>query len=488
MVLRSAGGTEEMPSNSACRDLPKARFRQVLTAALIFVTLLMTVGTRAGSADDGRIIAAASGDDGFTNTVLRPGINYVGWVATSTPPATLFEEVPQIEVIWAWAADEQRWLLAAPSMPRSLWTLHVLAPGMALGLRVDSEQSVEWRRDTSPARGKVELHSGSNFVAWAGPEGSSAETLRKGIGGSLEALLLWDGTQFTDEFDRVSRGAALYVRVGRDVNWLQPTGLMPEIYWVGGPTPWQRETVHEQVRQGLDAVAATFGIEADPSIYILVVNVDIEAVIELRGVTTEQARSLRQKWNQGVRFGNARAHAARTSIRRDGSAGDFRQFFVHEYAHVMQFHLIGADRLVSAWLMEGHAMWVRHHAALGSRSERDWEELVRSTDRQAREFCSRASLVEFESWGSICPYTLGFLAVEFLAEEYGEAAILDFWQLVGVEARAQGISGDPPEFETLREQARADPHAPVIPWRSAFQTAFGLSVDEFYTIFADEHG
>ena len=439
------------------------------------------------AAEEGGTNNAISTDNRLASTTLRPGLNFVGWIEESTPPTTLFEEVPEIEVIWGWDAGGQRWLAAAPSMPDSLWTLKMLFPGMALGMRIHSEQSVEWKRDTSPTRGKVELRSGSNLVAWAGRDGASVEMLRRGIGPALESLQLWDGSRFTGEFEHVHRGAALHVQVKRDVNWLQPTGLTPVTYWVGEPTREQREVVAEQVRQGLDAVAENFAVEADPSTYILVVNVDIESVIELRGVTAEQGGTLRQKWDQGVRFGNARAHAVRTSIRQGDTAEGYRRFFLHEYAHVIQFHLIGADRLVAAWLMEGHADWLVHLAMLGDRSDRNWAELVNRVEGQARKSCPRTSLVESEGWGSTCPYKLGFLAIESLADEHGEAAILNFWHLVGAEAREQGIAGDPPEFETLRDQARADQRAMYISWKNAFQTAFGISAEKFYTVFSEEY-
>ena len=39
---------------------------------------------------------------------LRPGDNYVGWISESRPVQSLFDELPQIELIWAWSASRQQ--------------------------------------------------------------------------------------------------------------------------------------------------------------------------------------------------------------------------------------------------------------------------------------------------------------------------------------------------------------------------------------------
>lgn len=82
------------------------------------------------------------------STMLRPGENLVAWSALDAVPAAvgLRQVRDAATMIGAWDAEKQRWRLAVPHAPHSLWTLTQFNHGDAIW--IDAADEIEWRQLT----------------------------------------------------------------------------------------------------------------------------------------------------------------------------------------------------------------------------------------------------------------------------------------------------------------------------------------------------
>ncbi len=82
------------------------------------------------------------------STMLRPGENLVAWSALDAVPAAvgLRQIRDAATMIGAWDAEEQRWRLAVPHIPHSMWTLTQFNHGDAVWIAAADE--IEWRQLT----------------------------------------------------------------------------------------------------------------------------------------------------------------------------------------------------------------------------------------------------------------------------------------------------------------------------------------------------
>ena len=143
----------------------------------------------------------------------------------------------------------------------------------------------------------------------------------------------------------------------------------------------------------------------------------------------------------------------------DGPA--HKLLMAHEYFHVLQRHLSEFAPGPPPWLVEGSA----HYTALLYISD----EGIRPYDEDRRNVISFAAGLDIpfrdldhdlahwrEQLGEV--YNAGVLASEWLINEVGTSAYIDFWRLLATETT----------------------------WQAAFSAAFGISVDEFHDAF-EEH-
>ena len=200
-------------------------------------------------------VARAEEPSGDIVTVLQPGENLVGWIAAEASIGDLFAAVPEIEAVWAWDTHRRRWRAASPRVPETFHSLRTLTPGMGLLIQLGGDRPVEWTRSAVPARGLVQLRPGPNLVAWSGPDDSEITWLSKGIGLSLvSAGVLSSGetgwslydpanAATAESFPAINRGDALWITSSRNINWLQPTGVLPKIEFPGGASQQLQERV-----------------------------------------------------------------------------------------------------------------------------------------------------------------------------------------------------------------------------------------------------
>lgn len=138
-----------------------------------------------------------------------------------------------------------------------------------------------------------------------------------------------------------------------------------------------------------------------------------------------------------------------------------------QHPHKKPRSLLEVDKTGPAWLQEGSAEYaaVRTHTHEGVLEQRDssFAEAKAQRRTQARE--TAAPLQSLETYagmfavGGDISYPLGFMATDFLVENFGDfpalPALVSFYEAIG----------------------------PDTTWQDAFQNTFGLSIDEFYAEF-----
>ena len=129
--------------------------------------------------------------------------------------------------------------------------------------------------------------------------------------------------------------------------------------------------------------------------------------------------------------------------------------WAHELVHVFQYELSEKWSLQPAWLAEGSAEFLADRAMLNSGAlhseERRWVvERANRIDNPLRELETHYEFLDKDA-----PYSYAHMAAELLASRAGEGAILRYYALL-----TRGTD-----------------------WRDAFESAFGLTVDDFYVLF-----
>ena len=147
----------------------------------------------------------------------------------------------------------------------------------------------------------------------------------------------------------------------------------------------------------------------------------------------------------------------------------FVKIAAHELAHCYQYRLGGLDVYDTAyeevrvygpaWLMEGTAEF-QAARVLSNGSVIPYDQRREHHARLSRQV--EISLSEMETYAGLLSghghFDVAVMAAELLAQHAGEGSLITYWALLG----------------------------PETPWQKAFQTAFGMTVEEFYSIF-EEH-
>ena len=423
---------------------------------------------------------------------LEPGVNLVGWTGEPTSTSQLFDEIPQLESIWAWDAELDDWIIAGRGAPEWLGGLGRVWAGTGLRLVLGGEEPFLWQRSTEPTSGLVKLRTGWNLVAWSGADGAPIEQVAKGIGWSLRELRRWDAANqqwttwtspersaqliaasaadqgATDEETEpvtVRRGEALWVNTARSINWLQPTDILPRLVFPGGASDELQARVREDLESVLAFYGQQYGIQAEPDFTVYIPK-DVEALIQAQkddGYEIDAAH-IRAQWNLHGGWGGEEIMVKQTLWPGGLPTSEIaraRYVLTHEYFHVLQGQL--SHRGASQWLVEGTATWAAgdHQVIDGLHT---WEGAREGTLSNITE--DTPSLRSTESNNAAWQYTLGWLATDRLTEAAGGGSYIEFWRRLA-----------PTEIGSHHRWTSTPG------WRAAFQETFGLPTSSFYADF-----
>ena len=381
-------------------------------------------------------------------TELHPEWNLAGWTGPATNISAVLEATPQLEAIYSWDGKTQSFRGAIRAKSGIDGSLKALEPGMGLWLYIGGTERVSWTRPFLTESALVSLAEGWNLMSWGGRDGASPEDILNPLGAELVLAATWDATtgQFllsstatpatSNTLHEVRRGDALWLSTPAAGSWLQPGRPTPEVVLLGDFATGTEDRYRRNVEESQVFFAERYGvITSDVTFYFAS---DRESLVD----TYRQVRG--------------RDPASNLCADSTGNAifiATYRCFPVaHEYFHSIQQYLSGDTyRGSPTWIVEGSAVYTdfqrRYSRGIASYEEAYhfiWSSLGIELDSETAA-TMRASIAN----------SIGYLAMEWLADEAGEAAIVDY-------------------FGALKSAED---------WETAFERAFGLSVSEFYSRF-----
>ena len=381
--------------------------------------------------------ARADTSDAVT-TLLDPGWNMAGWIEPEADVEELFEAIPQLEAVYAWDAERQRFLAAYAGSPQPHGNLTKVAPGMGLWLRLDGDEPVSWTRAASPdpSAGLVSLSEGWNLVAWTGSDGASFGDAFAALDDDLQVALAWDTEiewflQYVPDSPsaaalvrEVKQGGAVWLEVSEERYWLQPGSVDPTVEFYGPFTEERQAEIRAENLSVVTYFAERYGLlEPDFRLYV---GADRESLTQARrevlGIPEPSFVLCGVAVNELVFLADWCATATH----------DITSPLAHEYFHVLQTHLVSRIPVpqtiyVADWLLEGTAeyMAIEYHISRGHTSQEAVESVLVNTmtynPRDVGEI--EANISDIDTGG----YHAAAFAVRRLVSQSGEAAIRDFF-------------------------------------------------------------
>ena len=364
-------------------------------------------------------------DDTIT-TVLRPGLNLAGWIGSAASVEAIFDDIPELDLVYAWDAENQWFVWAVRTDTGVVGNLHMLSPGMGLWLSIAGEQPVSWTRPALREASASSLRQGWNLVAWTGEDGAPAtDALR-----DLDAILTSSADASGREPTSLTRGSALWLNVSAARHWQQPSsdpvadvqaGVEPTLEFLT-PVSLEREA---EVRALITDVVEFF---------------DDRRVGRVPGLTI--------RWGDPQRSGcSGRYFRSENAI----SMSDCTAIFAHEYVHAIQDYLNSDDLYVPHWFSEGSAdLWALiYHDYVGADSYTyHFRSIVLELGRGEGFIRSHSEVGFYHSWHA---------RVHLMAKMHGAGVVFDFYR------RLSG-AGD---------------------WQEAFRQSMGMTILEFNVEFAE---
>ena len=396
---------------------------------------------------------------------------------------------------------------------------------MGMFLWINGAHSVRWPfAHQTPVTGLVKLHEGRNLVAWSGPDKSPIYKVALGIGRSLNELQVWDPTlrrfrPHTPSSPLIDRGGVLWVTVYHDVNWLEPTDILPRVVFAGA-VPWYiKREVRSDLNDAVNFFEEEWGIQADHSTTTVYVATDPDS-LEPYLPDNHPCGPVGEAWSEsrawfcgdpdGFSYIVTKADRWRSNQGNAGAEG--RYDLLHEYSHAVQHQLSGSgpgdlNTEHPGWLLEGMAFWVEGLLyvddlyAIGEENrDRDW--LRRDNQRRLEDPNYNApALADLEERGAHAGsfgeyttwlYELGSAAVDRLAGSAvggwhrNQGAVIEYWRL-SLEHSAEEVevannsSADFGDEFTVWVDLSDETDTPR--WHVAFERAFDVTVSEFYDEF-----
>ena len=428
------------------------------------------------------VTSVTRADDAATETLeLHPGDNFIGWVAEPIAVADIFEQVPEATLIFTWSADSRTYQHAIRDVGGSLYRLD---PGMAANIRVDGDQSVQWERSLTPAKGGITLYTGVNWVAWNGRDDWPLDQVARGIGTSLisieveeRGIVYQPGSDISEAIKSLSgesslrRGDALRVTVNRDLRWLQPTGMMPNIVWVGDISESLKNSMTADIRDLVDYFADTHALETDFSNTTILIWDTVEHAVAYQDTNPQYpfplgGEGLRVHLENQPAGGTAWGFVITSGLWDPNPRRSlFKDVASHEWFHALQIQLTDYFRWGRVeWMVEGTAVWFGDFGTRIDDGYQSHEESRRIYLSSAKD--TAATLRSAEKQNTPWQYQLGLLAVDLLIERSGADSIVEYFR----QQHPQPIGSN--------RQWQITPSID-----DAFVAAFGLEISDFYDQF-----
>ena len=247
-----------------------------------------------------------------------------------------------------------------------------------------------------------------------------------------------------------------------------------------GVSSESEQSIREGVERGSAFLASTLNFKLSGNLTVFA-SADLDDLVDtymLRlGLPPDQRAATRNRW---ATSSTAEAWAGRLFI-FTGSKGwssssasadvasTRKKIVAHEYFHSVQGELTKPAGLAGVpnsevplegprWLLEGAAEWIGFRALADARMI---DFAIVNAEQLERASTVPVALKSLESWsgmeqtGTGGAYPLGFAGVDFLMRDVPVTSLIEFWGAIG-----RGVT-----------------------WKIAFQSAFGRSIDVFYTEF-----
>ena len=344
---------------------------------------------------------AAAADDTVT-TELQPGLNLAGWTEDEASIEAIFDDIPALDLVYAWDAGDQWFRWAARTESGVQGDLTTLTPGMGLWLSITGREPVTWTRRIVAQVASASLREGWNLVVWGGEDNMASEEALKDLEHILHTALDVDARRPL----KFGRGDAYWLDVAVSREWDQ-LYRYPAFEFVSGYSPEKQREVRQKVDELVEFFYQRLGVRAS-------------------GLT------LRYGDRTVSACGEYRS-ATHTIFIRDDAC--FRAL-AHEYVHALQGQLTGNSDLVPGWLVEGSADY--------------WADVYRDalqSEDYLQEFRRLARRVERLAFIPAHPtYDVAHLAAHTLIKRVGEDRVVSYFRAL---SEGQGFGWQDPFRSTF---------------------------------------
>ena len=190
-------------------------------------------------------------------TELQPGLNLAGWTEPAASIEAIFDDIPSLDLVYAWDAENQWFRWAARTDTGVLGDLRTLTPGMGLWLSITGREPVTWRRPIVTQAADASLGEGWNLVVWGGEDNMASEGALKDLEHILRNALDVDGRRPL----KLARGDAYWFDVAVSREWDQ-LYRYPAFEFVSDYSPEKQREVRQSVDELVEFFYQRLGVRA----------------------------------------------------------------------------------------------------------------------------------------------------------------------------------------------------------------------------------
>ena len=292
-------------------------------------------------------------------TVLKPGINFVGWVGQPIYADDLFEALPESQLVYSWDGEAKQFRFSSPHLRGDLYKID---PGMGIVIRIAGDETVEWVRPDDRPAPILFLEPGWNLIAWSGADGVSLREARSSLDLEDADIVAPEGVTRLDFAD------AIWVNTPHAIEWNQVAGIPLDLIATGAASTANKNASVTEALAAIDWYRQEFDLEIEAHL-TLYLHFECE---ELLADALPEHDVLGDLECLGS-YHPFSAWAGPDYVVVDLGAlymwGNswrphdfFRDVYTHELAHILQYQLLERSLLDEpAWLVEGVATWMTTH-------------------------------------------------------------------------------------------------------------------------------